>query len=177
MDRTAAMDYQTGSSKPLPPTPPSENPIVAMGRKVKSKLSTSDNEPSVRLVRTNTREPGAPLQDAASLRPPPTQEDTSGIGNGVTTVRSRAGSTVRSMFSRKEKSTEDVESFDEYDQSTVDLMDVMGMYFPPTGTQISYLILCRPRSGYPFNTHQRTKFVIRPPTRKICQPASYLSSQ
>ena len=51
-------------------------------------------------------------------------------------VRTRAGSTVQSLFSRDRSSTHDDKPFEnenEYDTSTVDLLDVMGM--PPNPSQ------------------------------------------
>lgn len=105
-----------------PPSQPAassttENPIVAVGRKVKSLLSTSDR-PSIRIVRgtPGTEKPLPPL-------PPHEKEQEP--------EKKTFASRFRSLFSDDENATNDTHSRDEYDASTVDLMDVMGIYPNP----------------------------------------------
>ena len=144
---------QPGSSQPPPPPPASttDNPVVAAGRKVKSML-TSHQRPSVRIQRGG----GPATQDFAekplpalpprgidssteSVNREAAQADTSAdlsrqntFASRFAGVRTRAGSTVQSLFNRS--STHDDKPFEnenEYDTSTVDLLDVMGMSANP----------------------------------------------
>jgi len=146
---------QPGSSQPTPPPPDSTtaNPVVAATRKVKSML-TSHQRPSVRIQRG-----GAPATQDFAEKPLPAlpprgvdsstdsinrevaQTDTSAdlsrqntFASRLAGVRTRAGSTVQSLFSRDKSSTHDDKPFEnenEYDTSTVDLLDVMGMSSEP----------------------------------------------
>ena len=133
---------QPRSSQP-PPSSSTENPIVAVGRKVKSVLSTNQR-PSVRILRgpPSTGEPRRmpPSNGIGEKSVLPSKENTS--TNRFAGARNRAGASFRSLFGREETVTHD-ESFNEYDSDTVDLMDVIGMYAEP-GLKASTLTLCRP---------------------------------
>jgi len=104
-----------------PSSSTTENPIVAVGRKVKSVLSTSQR-PSIRIVHESigTGKRFAPAQGSESRAEP----NVSGNANFL----NRVGSSVRSLFGSKENTTEEEFSKDEYDPDTVDLLDVVGMY-------------------------------------------------
>lgn len=147
------MDH-AGSSKPLPSTPESENPVVAVGRKVKSILTPGPRQqPSVRILRVpqqgNTREPEAAAEKrvapGGSQRPAQygqtakydaaypeahraaTRESTS--SGRFSDARNRAGSVIRSVFNREEEPAEaahDTYRHDCYDPDTVDILDVVG---------------------------------------------------
>ena len=150
------------SSQGLPPSssqgPPlsstTENPIAAVGRKVKSVLSTSQR-PSVRIVpeSISTRKNFVPVQGPESRTEP--------NASGNASFLNRVGSSVRSLFGSKDNTTEEEPSRDEYDPDTVDLLDVVGMYEPPLlkGSEVT---LSRPRSIYALHPHQCPKFTLRP---------------
>jgi hypothetical protein len=149
-------------SQPLPPPSTTGNPVMAVGRKVKS-IFSSHQRPSIRILR-NTSEPGLvpATQDFAEkpLPPLPSRGNAHGsessaeyAANDVAPgelalplsrqntfasrfagARNRAGSIVQSIFGRGENSGQDDKPFEnenEYDTSTVDLLDVMGMYTKP----------------------------------------------
>ena len=109
------------SSQPPPSSSKAENPVVALGQKVKAVLSTSQR-PSVRILRgsSSTGEPRrVPVSKSVPEKPVP--------ANLFADARNRAGAAIRSLFGSDENVTRG-ESFEhEYDTDTVDLMDVMGM--------------------------------------------------
>jgi hypothetical protein len=72
--------------------------------------------------------------DAAQTESSPTLSRQNTLANRFAGARNRAGSVVQSIFGRVENSAEDDKPFEnenEYDTSTVDLLDVMGMYTQP----------------------------------------------
>ncbi|KAF2153617.1 hypothetical protein K461DRAFT_321238 [Myriangium duriaei CBS 260.36] len=121
MDRAGTAPAQV----PAADTSTTENPIVAVGRKVKSVLSTSQR-PSVRIIRK---------PPSAGDRRLPASGDVSekhGAGNGAATTRSHAigarnsaGGLMRSWFGRAEDPCDQKAYVDEYDPDTVDLLDVL----------------------------------------------------
>lgn len=128
---------QPGPSQPTASSSSSatENPIVAVGRKVKSVLSTRQR-PSVRILRGSSSAGGS-----YAGKPSPHDEKAkqsmsrSGTDNSIASrfvdVGHRAGASIRSLFGRDEDDTDDDDdvSFEhEYDADTVDLLDVMGKY-------------------------------------------------
>jgi hypothetical protein len=155
------MDHPGPSQPPLPPST-TENPVVAVGRKVKSLLS-SHQRPSIRILRNSSvprpvlatqdfaekplpelpprenvqrSEGGAEFaaQDGAQTESSPTLSRQNTLANRFAGARNRAGSVVQSIFGRGENSAEDDKPFEnenEYDTSTVDLLDVMGKYTKP----------------------------------------------
>jgi hypothetical protein len=106
-------------AQPGPPPASSsatDNPIVAIGRKVKSALTSSD-QPSIRIVRgrsTATEKPLPPLPTQEKAQEPP--------------QKASFASRFRSFFDDEKDDGHNAQSKDEYDASTVDLLDVMGMY-------------------------------------------------
>jgi hypothetical protein len=155
------MDHQ-GPSQPPPPPSTTENPVVAVGRKVKSLLS-SHQRPSIRILRNSSDPRSVPAtqdfaekplpelpprgnaqrsdsdaelaaQDAAQAESSPTLSRQNTLASRFAGARNRAGSVVQSIFGRGEISAEDDKPFEnenEYDTSTVDLLDVMGKYTKP----------------------------------------------
>ena len=142
---------QQGSSQPPPSSLTTENPIVAVGRKVKSVLS-SHQRPSIRILRESSST-GEPRRAPASngivekpLPPLPPHEKAQGprgraeldehsaadekhtFANGFTGIRNRTGNAIRSLFGREEDPTNDQYFEHEYDTDTVDLLDVVGKY-------------------------------------------------
>ena len=121
---------RSGTTEGLAPAADSsttENPIVAVGRKVKSVLSTSQR-PSVRIIRkpSSTSDRRLLVSKDASEK--------NGAGNGTATTgshfvdaRNRAGGLIRSWFGRAEEPYEEKSYADEYDPDTVDLLDVVGL--------------------------------------------------
>lgn len=98
-----------------------ENPIAAVGRKVKSALRSSQ-QPSIRIQRTYGDIQDIPANGSLEK---PSQNDT--VAPKDTTLTGR----FRSLFSGSEGHTEDdfAASRDKYDNSVVDLLDVIGKYF------------------------------------------------
>lgn len=164
---------QPGSSQPPPSNSTTENPIVAVGRKVKSVLTTNQR-PSVRIRRgpSSTRDPRRVLlsQNIAEKPlpqlpprgnvPGPESRDyashsqayrastkENNFADRFTNARSRTGSSIRSLFGREENSTDDESFENEYDPDTVDLLDVMGMY-DQSCLKAMRLTLFRPRSSH-----------------------------
>jgi hypothetical protein len=149
---------QSRSSQPPPPLSTTANPVVAVGRKVKSML-TSHQRPSVRIQRGGARPvpatqdfaekplPQLPPREGANsntefVAPDAVQTEKSADLSSQNTftsrfagVRNRTGSTVKSLFSRGRSSVQDDKPFEnenEYDTSTVELLDVMGMSPSPS---------------------------------------------
>jgi hypothetical protein len=133
-----------------------ENPVAAVGRKVKAVLSTYQ-QPSVRIIgETSNRGPArvhasedVPAKVRSQSSPhghthqPPRHanfvkqsvDHANGYSAAATqnahvnrfaNTRSRFGNTIGSIFGRQEKSHENKSYEHEYDQDTVDLLDVMG---------------------------------------------------
>ncbi|KAH8816713.1 hypothetical protein F5884DRAFT_842228 [Xylogone sp. PMI_703] len=107
-----------------------DNPVVAVGRKVKSVLSTHQR-PSVRILRESPSTPRSHQVPVArgvvepSLPPPQTHEKNSrktSFSDRFATFRNRATSAIRSPFS-DDDSHYDVSLDHEYDADTVDLLD------------------------------------------------------
>jgi hypothetical protein len=144
-----------------------QKPVVAVGRKVKSVLSTQQR-PSVRILRepSPTREPRrVPISKGISKE--------NGIASRFADARNHAGAAIRSLLSCEEHFTDDESFENEYDPDTVDLMDVVGMY-NQRSLKASKLTLCRPRSSYTFYPHQCSKFALRSLTWKISQSSTYV---
>lgn len=138
---------QPNSSEPPPSPSTTQNPIVAVGRKVKSVLS-SHQRPSVRILResSSSRKSRVPASK--------TKSEKSG-----------------SRFGRGDNIADD-ESFEhEYDPDTVDLLDVVGMY-DQARIQANRLTLYRPGSIYAFYPHQCPKLALRPFPRENYQSST-----
>jgi hypothetical protein len=176
---------QSGSSQPTPMSLTAENPVVAVGRKVKSALSTQQR-PSIRILRDSSqnhkarREPtpgvitekksphlsrtgNANISESPTDYPVPHKQNAS--ANRFTDVGNRAGTAIRSFFRREENNPDDGSVEREYDPDTVDLLDVMGTYGHPS-LKTSILTLRRPRSINTFYPHQYPKFPLRPFARE-----------
>lgn len=108
------MDSRTSQE----PAPKTENPLVAVGRKVKSAIST-DQQPSVRILRrsASTRQRHA-APERFDHAPPTENVPPKGIG-----------SSIRSFFGRKAEPQIE-QSTEEYDADTVDVLDVIGTSCP-----------------------------------------------
>jgi hypothetical protein len=113
------MDQQA-SSQPLPSSSTTDNPVVALGQKVKAAF-TPHERPSVRILRERSAKSRVDLPRQAA---PPTESEQNMSATGI-------GAKFRSMFSREENATDRESSDHEYDRDTVDLLDVMGMYSAP----------------------------------------------
>lgn len=128
-------DQPTPSSQPPPPSSTTENPVVAIGRKVKSALSTQQ-QPSIRILRASSstgESRPSPVSRGLAEKPlpelPPSNENAS--TNRFSGAGNHASAAVRSLFSRGGNVTDDGFDKNEYDTDTVDLMDVVGTYSPP----------------------------------------------
>ena len=115
------------TEKPLPPTPPTtENPVLALGRKVKSAF-ISDQEPSIRIRRELS------LPGARNVNPPQDipEKHTEGPGPGAAPSDSTASNgftgRLRSIFGRQDGSKDSRSDEQDYDNDMVDLLDVLGM--------------------------------------------------
>lgn len=111
---------QHASLQPLPPTPTTDNPVVALGQKVKAAF-TSHQRPSVRILRER---PAKSRTGLSSQDAPPTESEQNATATGI-------GAKFRSIFSREGYATDRESSDHEYDRDTVDLLDVVGMYSKP----------------------------------------------
>jgi hypothetical protein len=164
---------QPGPSQPPPSSSTTKNPIVAVGRKVKSVLN-SHQRPSVRILRepSSLGEPRrVPVSTHVAGYRDQLKENV--FSNRFADARNRAGASIRSLFSREEGVIDD-ESFEhEYDPDTVDLLDVVGMY-DQTSLQVSKLTLCRPRGSYIINPYQCPKLTLRPFARENSQSPAYV---
>ena len=111
-------DMDQSSSPQAHPSSTTENPVVALGRKVQSVLSTHQR-PSVRILREPSRNEESRLVTEAS------QEKTN--TNDSAGIVTRATNAFRPLFSRRESPNTNEHSEQEYDPDTVDLLDVVGM--------------------------------------------------
>ncbi|KAI9687967.1 MAG: hypothetical protein M1822_002049 [Bathelium mastoideum] len=160
------------SADPAPPNSASTsaNPVTAVGRKVKSVLSTHQR-PSVRIL----REPSS--NDVPSQTP--------------TAPANRISSnTLRTLFSRGENATGDGLSQEEYDPDTVDLLDVVdpevstlstltnvqnSLFVPQLGRvvnrQPTYRLLNRPQEARTIDKLKNTlKRIAGPSAKKEPKP-------
>lgn len=171
---------QPGSSQHPPTSSTTTNPVVAVGRKVKSVLSTHQR-PSVRILRerssTGEPSPRAELAEHHAAHEEVSRAPSKGnsFANRFADARNRAGAAIRSTFGKEENSTDDVSFEHEYDSDTVDLLDVVGMYNQPS-LGASRLTLCRPRSIYACYTHQCPKLTLRPFAWETSQSSAYVSN-
>lgn len=114
---------QTGSSQLLPSSSTTDNPVLAVGRKVKEILSS--NQPSVRILRE-------PLS-AGHPRQVPVSPSTPKAPTGrFTAFENRVRATIKPLFGSDGNSRNDINrthSDHEYDRDTVDLLDVVGKYY------------------------------------------------
>jgi hypothetical protein len=177
---------QPGPSQPPPSSSTTENPIVAVGRKVKSILSTSQ-QPSIRILRSSNGEQNRlPFSKGITEKLHLPHGKAQGPGRGAELEESNVAhaeasrpppkgkpfaSRFRSLFGRKE--TDDEFFRDEYDADTVDLLDVMGMYDHPD-RKADELTLRRPGSVYLIYPHQCPKFPFRPLARKGFRSSTYV---
>jgi hypothetical protein len=105
-----------------------ENPVAAIGRKIKSVLGT-DQRPSVRILRTRDSHSASRVSQSITEKPLPAlppqadaERDTL-RGGMFANVRRSAGE----LFSRKQDAPLNGAEENEYDPDTVDLLDVVGM--------------------------------------------------
>lgn len=165
---------QPGPSQPELTSSTTENPIIALGRKVKSVLGTSQR-PSVRIIRSAPVSKGTGEKLASYHSTYGNTPNQSRSGNSFASTLNRAGTSIRSLFSREDSSPNEETFKDEYDPDTVDLLDVVGMY-----NLLSFerreLTLRRPRSIYPLHSHQCPKLPLRPSTRRSCQSSSNIQT-
>lgn len=98
-------------------TSTTDSPLVAVGRKVKSVLGTHQ-QPSVRIIRDppSTRHVKATHEEPSSSAPGQSPASTSYFAS------------LRSFFGSKDESPVERTQNDEYDEDTVDLLDVVGQY-------------------------------------------------
>jgi hypothetical protein len=146
---------QPGSAQSPPSSTTTANPVVAVGRKVKS-IFSSHQQPSIRIRRESaatTQPRRTPASQDFAEKPLPqlpsgvtaqgperglaphndipweastTPKRERGFSNRLSGVRSRAGSIFRRPENVRDKNNESAE--DCYDTETVDLLDVMGMH-------------------------------------------------
>lgn len=149
------MDKTNPSQVPLPK--PAENPVVAIGRKVKAALS-SHQQPSVRIMRdsptSSTKQhrlhvpkfghhTSPPQHANASQNRPdaidhqpshanasPSQPDQAAPAGRLAGARNSVGGAFQSLFSRGDSHSNEKSQEHEYDSDTVDLLDVVGMFYP-----------------------------------------------
>ncbi|KAH8590230.1 hypothetical protein B0O99DRAFT_521531 [Bisporella sp. PMI_857] len=128
---------QPGSSEPLPSSSTTDNPIVAVGRRVKSALR-SHQRPSIRIRRKSPS--SANLQSISASQstaekyqphlPPHGQSRGPNIHAEVVPASNQYtfASHFRSLFGHGEGATNDESHKYEYDSDIVDILDVVGMY-------------------------------------------------
>ncbi|TAQ90691.1 hypothetical protein B7494_g978 [Chlorociboria aeruginascens] len=119
-----------GASQPLPSSTPTENPVVAVGRKVKAVL-TPRQGPSIRILREASSTGEARRRVPVSNDHAPSNQNTS--INRLTEARNRVGASMRSLFGRRNNGTDDETHEHEYDLDTVDLLDVNSLFVPSLG--------------------------------------------
>jgi hypothetical protein len=179
---------QPGPSQPPPASSTTENPIVAVGRKVKSILSTSQ-QPSIRILRPSNGEPSRmPFSKGIAEKLHLPHGNTQGPGRRAELEESNVAhaeasrpplkgksfaSRFRSLFGREENNTDNEFFRDEYDADTVDLLDVMGLYDQPNRKAVE-LTLCRPGSVHFIYPHQCPKLPFRPLARKGFRSSTYV---
>lgn len=156
---------QQGSLQSSQSPSTTENPIVAVGRKVKSVLSTHQR-PTIRIYRdstSNTESHKVPVTRDFSEKPASaslplgnaqqSREDIpeqSAPQAAVHPLPSQGNAFInrfRSLFGRGEHSTAPESYEHEYDPDMVDLLDVVGMY-DRTGASLNRLTPFRPRNIY-----------------------------
>lgn len=150
-----------GSSLPQLPSSATENPVIAVGRKVKSALS-SHQRPSIRIL----RESSSPVEKGSAGEYPSQPQIHGAQGpeslaelsehSAAHAPNEPKGNTFnnrfRSLFNREDDSTDVISSESEYDSDMVDLLDVVGMCEKACLKNIG-LTLRRPRSIYTFDSH------------------------
>ena len=194
---------QPGSSQP-PPSSTTENPVVAVGRKVKSVLSTNQR-PSVRILRgpSSTGEPrrvpvskGTAEKLAPHLSPHgkaqgPESRAELAEHNAAHAEAYRAPTKVNAFANRfaeaqnragaaiqslfsREENFTDDESFEH--EYDPDTVDLLDVVgmYDQPSVKASKLTLCRPRSIYAFYPHQYPKFTLRPFARENSQSSAYV---
>lgn len=181
------MDQQ-GPLPPLPSSSTTHNPVVAVGRKLKSVLG-SHQRPSVRILRESSstkrsqRVPSSKGNVEKSTAYQSSHGQVQRPGERAESVQQSAaprkdstfGNRMRSMFRRDDESNED-ESFErEYDPDTVDLLDVMGKYYQDN-IEVYRLTPHRPRSLYTLHPHECSKFTFRTSARKNYQSPTHISN-
>lgn len=137
---------QQGLPQSSPSSSTTENPIVAVGRKVKSVLGTHQR-PTIRIHRdsSSTAESRnvpatrdfSEKHTSTSLPPGSTQQSRTGLSEQSATQAANQPlppqgnaftNRFRSLFGRGEYSTKPESYEHEYDPDMVDLLDVVGMY-------------------------------------------------
>lgn len=136
-------------SQDPPPQSSTENTVKAVGRRAKSALSSRGHQqPSVRIIRgpsstVQLRRPVPPDDAEKPLPQLPTHthkrargelgpESAPSNGTGFANRFSDARGRVGALFGRGNNYNTENASHDEYDSDTVDLMDVMGVFYPAT---------------------------------------------
>lgn len=148
-----------GSPQSSPSSSTTENPIVAVGRKVKSVLTTHQR-PTIRIYRdsSNAESRNVPsardFSEKSTSTPLPhgsTQQNRTGLSEQSVTQAANHPlpsqgnaftNRFRSLFGRGEYSKEPESYEHEYDPDMVDLLDVVGMY-SHTSFSATRLTLCR----------------------------------
>ncbi|KAI9701614.1 MAG: hypothetical protein M1820_006385 [Bogoriella megaspora] len=163
------MDQQ-GNSEPPQSSSTTENPVVAVGRKVKSVLSTHQR-PSVRILREpSSREvprsvpiaEGTSDNTAARATPSHAHSKENGNTNHPSDARNRVGTAFQSLFNRDKGRTHTESSQDEYDPDTVDLLDVTQKYLRSLRSRMFKTRFSSPRLGESSIVGPRTDFPIVP---------------
>ncbi|KAL3417471.1 hypothetical protein PVAG01_11471 [Phlyctema vagabunda] len=156
-----------------PPTTTTENPVVAVGRKVKAALSTHQR-PSIRILhkgpsRDTSRVPESRDFAEASGRVQ-RQENPTEPPNQLTAERSTSSSwftnasiRAKALYGRKKDPSEKITQEHEYDSSTVDILDVLD----PEVATLSTLTNVQNSLFVP----QLGKFVNRRPAYQLSTPA------
>lgn len=144
-----------------------ENPIAAVGRKVKSVLGT-DQRPSVRII----RKPASIAHDHLPVSRDDAEKHADRNGGAATANHStnaghRFGGSMRSWFGRTENSKEHDTNADEYDPDTVDLLDVVGL-FSSMSSVMPALTPRRSRGRDPFHSDQRAELSLRALDGEAC---------
>lgn len=163
---------QSGSSEAPSWTSTTGNPIAAVGRKVKSVLSSS-NQPSIRIFRDSSAHGKSRRKLTTSEKRSATGPQASNLSSATPEGKGNSfANRFRSRFRHDDSDTDEWHEH-EYDQETVDLLDVVGMY-SETKSKKEGLTICRSRSIYSIHSYQCSEFPLRPFLGKIPQSSTYV---
>lgn len=192
-------------SSPPPQSEPADNPIVAVGRKVKSVLGTQQ-QPSVRIVREPAKRRGLPVPKGVADKLAPhlsqhgkshTPENRAELAEHYAAhAESHRSGEGKEKENKKEQETEgrmsrvrtSIQSLfgakgndteeqlqHEYDADTVDLLDVVGKYQSAHSGKTN-LTVRRSRGIDSFDPHQRPEFALRAQRREIREPPACIQA-
>jgi hypothetical protein len=117
--------------QPSSPSPTTENPVVAVARKVKADLR-KHQQPTIRIYRDSaSNDKRAPSPRGTAQQVPTGQNGDSATqpaANPLPSNNNTFSNRMRSLFGSSKVSTSDESDSHEYDNDMVDLLDVVGMY-------------------------------------------------